>query len=431
MDIDTVIIGGGLAGLNCALGLHGAGRDFVLLEAQDKMGGRVRTDTVSTPEGPYLIDRGFQVLLTAYPHAAEAFDYEALDVKCFYPGALVYHEGRMHRVADPRRRPGAAALSFNSPIATLGDKLRLAELSLRVLAGPVERIWSRPDMPAIDALAEAGFARTTIERFFRPFFGGVFLDADLSTSSRMMDFTFRMFAQGRTCVPARGMGALPEQLCARLPTAALRTGVRADRIEREADGWRVHSDAGPVRARRVVVATEGGAAHALLSPHGVSTLRPVRWRSTATIAYACDQAPTDEAILVLDGQGEGPVNHLACMSALEARYAPPGRHLVYANVIDPTVLAAALDDEVLDDACRPQLREWFGPQVDRWRRLAVVRVDKALPDQSPPWLERPQRPVDLGEGLFACGDWLDNASIDGALASGARCARAVLGDTPA
>ncbi len=427
MDTETVIVGGGLAGLNCARKLHTAGRPFVLLEASDHLGGRVRTDTVSTPDGDYLVDRGFQVLLTAYPNAAEAFEYDTLDLRCFYPGAMVFYDGKFHRVADPRRRPGDAIRGFRTPIATTRDKVRLAEMSLRVLSGSVDQIWARPDKPAIDALRDAGFADTTIDRFFRPFFGGVFFDPELATSSRMLEFTFRMFAQGRACVPARGMAALPSQLADRLPQDALRTNARVERLERAGDGWTAHAGGGSVTARAVVVAVDGDAAAALVSPHANNTTPPVRWRSTATIAYACDQSPTDEAILVLDGQSEGPVNHLAAMSAAAPGYAPPGKHLVYANIIDPAVLASATDDRALDEACRPQLRRWFGQQADGWRPIRVDRIDRALPDQRPDWLNPPERPVELADGLFACGDWLDNASIDGALASGKRCAQAVLG----
>lgn len=431
MDTETVIIGGGLAGLNCARRLHAAGRSFVLLEAADRLGGRVRTETISAPEGDYLVDRGFQVLLTAYPKAAEAFDYDALDLKCFYPGALVFHDGEFHRVADPRRRPGEALKGFRSPIATMRDKIRLAEMSLRVLAGPVDRIWSRPDRPAIESLRDEGFAKTTIERFFRPFFGGVFFDPQLTSSSRMLEFTYRMFAQGRVCVPTNGMGALPAQLAEHLPKGSTHTNSSVQRLERDGGTWVVQTPDQTIRGTNVVVATDGGTARTLLAPHAAVEPARVRWRSTSTIAYACDQSPTEDGTLVLDGQGEGPVNHLATMSAVSPAYAPKGKHLVYANVIDPTVLAAAIDDEVLDEACRPQLRRWFGEQVDGWRAIRVERIDRALPDQSPPWLNVPQRPVELGDGLFACGDWLDNASIDGALASGWRCAQAVLNRTRA
>lgn len=429
MDTETVIIGGGLAGLNCARILHAAGRPFVLLEAGDRCGGRVRTDRLETDDGAYLIDRGFQVLLTAYPHAAEAFDYDSLELCCFYPGAMVYHGDRFHRVADPRRRPGEALRGFRSPIATTGDKLRLAEMSLRVLSGPVEKIWSRPDRASIEALVDAGYADTTIERLFKPFFGGVFFDPELRTSSRMLEFVFRMFSQGRSCVPAAGMGELARQLESTLPEGCVRTELPAQRLERDGGGWLVHAGGDRLRSESVVVATDGDAAIPLLEGHAETPNTRVSWRSTATLAYACDESPTEEGILMLDGQGEGPVNHAVAMTAAAEQYAPPGKHLVYANVIDPDVLRGTSDDAAFDRACRAQLRRWLGEQVDGWRLLNVERIARALPDQSPGWLEPPRRPISLGEGLFACGDWLDNASIDGALASGKRCALALVGDT--
>lgn len=425
MDAETLIIGGGLAGLNCACHLHAAGHEFLLLEAQDRVGGRVRTDTVVTGHGEYRVDRGFQVLLTAYPHAAEAFDYDALDLCCFYPGAMVYVDGRLHRVADPRRRPGDALMGFNSPVATTRDKIRLAEFSLRVLGGSLEQLWSRPNRTAIEMLQEAGFAQTTIDRFFRPFFGGVFFDLELTTSSRMLEFCYRMFAQGRVCVPADGMGALALQLADRLPGGSVRTHSPVDSVERNGQGWIVRAGGHALRAKNVVVAVEGDKAAGLLGDHGVLP-GPVRWRSTATISYDAAASPTDDPVLVLDGMGSGPVNHAVSISRASSRYAPGGRHLIYANVVDPAFLERHGDDGSLDLACRQHLRSWFGDGVDGWSPIRVDRIGRALPEQKPAWLEHRQRPVSLGMGLYACGDWLENASIDGALGSGKRAATAVL-----
>lgn len=445
MHTHTVIIGGGLAGLACASTLHAAGAPFELLEASDRTGGRVRTDACPAREGPYRIDRGFQVLLTAYPHAARLLDLDALDLRAFYPGAMVFFDGTLHRVADPRRRPGDALTAFKSPIATMADQVRLAEMALRVLRGPVETIWSRPDRPAIDALIDAGFAQSTIDRFFRPFFGGVFFDGSLQTSSRMLEFCFRMFAQGRTCIPSLGMGMIAEQLTTRLPRDAVNTNTPAVELEPAGDGrWHVHTPARSYLARQVVLATEGHVAARLAQGHvPQGTLPTVRWRATATLAYACRQPPTDQPVLVLDGHNQGPVNHLACMSAASRAYAPDGWHLVYANVIDQERLVPSgpqtgtpsgpadqgPDQAALDEACRQQLTQWFGPQVQDWRLLRVVTIPHALPDQRPPWLEPPARPVHLHDGLFVCGDWRENASIDGALASGLRCAQAILDRT--
>ena len=82
---DVLIIGGGMAGLCCALHLHQHGHSFQVLEASDGVGGRIRTDRF---EG-FLLDRGFQVLLTAYPEARRVLDYDALKLRPFYPGALI------------------------------------------------------------------------------------------------------------------------------------------------------------------------------------------------------------------------------------------------------------------------------------------------------------------------------------------------------
>jgi len=425
-ELDTLIVGAGLAGLNCARRLNAAGRRFLLLDASDRTGGRVRTEVVSTEEGEYLVDRGFQVLLTAYPHATEVFDYEALDLHAFYPGAMVWQGGEFHRVADPRRRFGDALQGFRTPVATMRDKVRLVEMFLNVLSTSTETLWERPEKSAIQALGDAGFAETTIDRFFRPFFGGVFFDLDLETSSRMLEFCMRMFAQGRTCVPAKGMGELAAQLTGVLPEDSIRLNCRVDRLSQSNAGWQAHAGGAVIEAKHVVVATEGCTAAELLGKAGATSVAEPRWRQTATLAYATDEPPTDEAILVLDGEGEGPVNHLATMSVAASTYAPPGKHLVYANVVDASVLAACEGDEALDTACRVQLERWFGSQVGNWRLLRVDRIDRALPDQRPPWLSRDDRRVEFGDGLFACGDWLTNASIDGALASGDRCAKAVL-----
>ena len=48
------------------------------------MGGRVRTDEVDG----FLLDRGFQIFLTSYAEAQQALDYEALDLRPFYAGAV-------------------------------------------------------------------------------------------------------------------------------------------------------------------------------------------------------------------------------------------------------------------------------------------------------------------------------------------------------
>ena len=215
---DVVVIGAGLAGLCCARRLAEAGVSFQIVEASDGIGGRVRTEEV---EG-FLLDRGFQVLLTAYPEARRVLDYSRLELKPFSPGALSWFAGRMNRLVDPWRTPGMWLEGLRSDFGTFGDKVRMARLRSRVKRSSIEEIFRRPDRPTKDALKSAGFGQEIIHRFFRPFLGGILLDGELKTSSRMFEFVFKMLSEGDTSVPARGMQAIPLQMAEKFGPEAVR-----------------------------------------------------------------------------------------------------------------------------------------------------------------------------------------------------------------
>ncbi len=222
MTLDVLIVGAGLAGLCCARRLQSQGIRFQILEASDAVGGRIRTDYV---EG-FRLDRGFQVFLTSYPEARQSLDYQALRLRPFQPGALVRYGGRFHELSDPWRRPLASLGSLISPIGSLGDKLRVARLRARVLKGSIEDRFYDPELTTLGALQDDGFSASMIDRFFRPFLGGIFLDAELRTSSRMFQFVFRMVSLGSVCLPADGMEAIPRQLASALPPGSIRLGAR-------------------------------------------------------------------------------------------------------------------------------------------------------------------------------------------------------------
>jgi phytoene dehydrogenase-like protein len=407
---DVIIVGGGLAGLCCARSLQRAGIDCVVLEAEGAVGGRVRTDVVDG----FLLDRGFQVLLTAYPECREVLDYEALDLRPFTPGALIRVPGRFCRLADPWRQPTRAVESLLAPVGTLTDKLRVGLLRRRLRSRDIEAIFAADERSTLDYLHSTGFSSGFIERFFRPFLGGVFLESDLVTSSRMFEFLFKMFAAGDVAVPNRGMQAIPEQITASLPPDCIRTGSRVEHLEGRTCRL---SDGETLEGRCVVIATDGTDAASL-----DGTDQPPRWSGTTCLYYDALEPPVAEPVLVLNGEGRGPINSLTVMSEVAEGYSPAGRSLVSVSVTGTPDAGI----EELEQRVRQQLADWYGKSVDRWRLLRTYAIPRALPAQPPGVLDPPQRSVEVGRGVFRCGDHVDHGSIHGAMVSGRRAAEAVL-----
>jgi phytoene dehydrogenase-like protein len=415
---EVLIVGAGLAGLRAALRLHAHGIPATVLDAADDVGGRVRTDRLDG----FLLDRGFQVFLTRYEEARRVLDYDALDLKPFIPGALVRADGRFHRFVDPSRRPLDAPATFLSGVGTPADKLRVGRVRLRVAGTSPSRLLVRePERTTLEALRAEGFSDGMIERFFRPFFGGVFLEKGLVTSSRLFEYLFRCFALGATALPAGGMGAIPRQMASALPAEWIRLNARVARADQ--DGVTLEGGR-RLPARAVVVATDGTAAARL-----TGALPAPGWRGSTTLYFAAESGPIGEPLLAIDGENRGPVNSVAELSAVAPSYAPPGATLLSASCVGvPGKGLPPLDDAGLVAAAREQLTDWFGPAVRGWRHLRTYRIAEGLPDQSAGSLTEFPPSVRLRRGLYVCGDHRDTAAIQGALASGRRAADALIAD---
>lgn len=407
--IDVLIIGAGLAGLTCARRLHEAGVTCRVLEASDGVGGRVRTDVV---EG-FRLDRGFQVLLTAYPEAKRWLDYKALQLRPLEPGARVWcGADGWQEVADPFRSPEKLWATMNARVGTMQDKLRIASWQRSSGDGEWEELFSRPETTVLEALHARGFGERMIERFLRPWLGGVFFDAELRASSRMLEFVFRMFADGDTAVPRLGMGEIPRQLAAGLPDGTVTLNTPVARVY--AGGLTLESGE-EIAARNIVLATDGSAA-ARLSPEVVAP----DWLSGVTVYFDAQQGPVRAPVLVLNGTGAGLINSVVEMSAVSRDLAPKGRALISVTGLgDP-----AMPDEALVAALREEAAGWYGPEARDWRSLRVCRIRRALPVIQSPSLPEPLR---TKAGVWLCGDYTTTASIQGAMQSGRVTADAIIG----
>ena len=397
---EVVVVGAGLAGLSAATRLAAAGCDVHVLEAGTHAGGRLASERVDG----FVVDRGFQVLNTGYPRVAADLDLAALDLGWFWRGAVVRHGGRASRVVDPRQHPGAAASTLAAPIGSLPAKAAIAAFSARAGYAPVPRLLQAPETTAEEALLGARVGRVALERFFRPFLAGVLLESELATSSRYLDLLWRSFARGDIGLPAAGMQAVGEQLAARVGEGRVHLGTPVSAVR----GGSVDTDGGTVRADAVVVATDPGTAARLLPAVQASAPRQV-----TTHLHVLPASPWEAPLIVLGEPGDRVVNTVV-LSDAQPRYSPDGRALVASSTLTPTAEA-----EVRDEVAR-----LHGVATTDLAHLTSVTVPGAQPAALPPLQLR--RPVELGGGLFVCGDHRDTPSIQGAMASGRRTARAVL-----
>ncbi|MFC6089882.1 NAD(P)/FAD-dependent oxidoreductase [Saccharothrix lopnurensis] len=396
--VEVVVVGAGLAGLTAARELAAAGIGAVVLEAADDVGGRVRTDVVDGVR----FDRGFQLLLPAYP-ALAGVDLDALDLRHFRPGAFVQRRGRHDLLADPR--DGAHAWRGAVAQRVLGprDLLALAALSVRDLVGPVRALLDGDDRSTREELARRGLSDRAVDEVLRPFLAGVFLERELTTSARFFHLVWRSFARGGAALPALGMGELPRQLARGLD---VRLG--AEVAEVTGSGVRL-ADGTSVRARHVVIATDGTTADRLWPGLGAPT-----WHGVTTWYFRPPASPLRDPTLVVDGDG-GPVVNTAVLSEVAPDYSP-----------NAPLVQASVPGEATEGEVRARLDVLYGTSTRNWEVLARYEVPRAVPAMPAP--HRLRAPVRLAPRRYVCGDHRDTSSIQGALVSGRRAARAVLAD---
>ena len=411
----VVVIGAGLSGLCCARHLLKHNIDVLVLEAQDDVGGRVRTDHVDG----FQLDRGFQVLQTAYPEAAAQLDYDSLRLHSFAPGALIHTRGRMIEMSDPWRRPSKLLSTAFNGIGNLTDRLKLAKLRWHVTHTSIDDLWRETESTTQDYLLKScGLSDDMVDRFFRPWFSGVFLEKDLSTSSRFFRFLFRIFTLGDASLPEQGMSAIPRQLAAELTPVRLRLSTAVDSLE-NSQCVRLRTGES-IDCSAIVLAVEGKEASRLTN----GMIPMPEFNSTTCFYFAAPHPPFSEPLLLLNGDDEGPVNNLSVVSNVAKSYAPAGQTLISASVTGK--LPMTPDD--LSGSVRQQLRRWFGSQVDSWSLLRSYEIPMALPRMRVGFSDNVSKTPLSSAGVYHCGDYCETSSIQGAMFSGRKTADAVIAD---
>ncbi|GAA4664908.1 NAD(P)/FAD-dependent oxidoreductase [Kineococcus glutinatus] len=408
---DVAVIGAGLAGLACARHLTAAGLHVVVVEAQDRVGGRVRSEEVDG----FRVDRGFQVLNPGYPEVRELLDLKALRLQHFDAGIAVQRGGAVAALRDPRRHPAALLQALRFPLGTAAEKAAAVRWVLGTASAGALKQRDRSWREELDAAGVRGELRSSL---IEPFLAGVLGEDDGSTSARFVDLIVRSFLRGTPGLPAAGMGAVPEQLAASLPAGTVVTGVSA---EHQFIGPREHvvqTAGGGVGVRATVVATDPVSAAHLVGLEAPA-VHPL---TTFWFAAPDSPAPASRARLIhVDGDRTGPVVTTSVVSEVAPGYVL--RRGDHRALVSALVLGERGGAESQEQA-RRHLSRIYGVDTRGWELLTAHVVPAALPALPPPFAG--PRPVALGERIYVCGDHRDNASQQGALVSGRRAAVAVL-----
>jgi phytoene dehydrogenase-like protein len=410
MKNDSVIyiIGAGISGLIAAYELERAGFSPIILESSDGVGGRVRTDEFSG----FLLDRGFQVLLTSYPEAQRYLDYEALNLKRFTPGAIILKPGNSFPIHDPLRNPLKLFNMVFSSVGTFLDKIKIFSLSKSLEKKSVEDIFAEPSKTTNKFLKDYGFSDKIMDNFFKPFFRGIFLENELDTSSRMFKFVFKMFSSGHAAVPEKGMQKITEQLLGKLTNSQLVLNSPVKKIE----GTTLYLSSGDeIKADRVIVATRPDKLISQMS----GQFKP--WRKVINIYYSISHSFIAQPMIGLVADQHFLINNLIFMTDVSKAYSQNDRALLSVSITKPVE-----KEDKLEKLVSIELEALTGIKAEYFEHIKTYVIEQALPQVQD--LSDSLSPTDTKaiDGVFLAGDYLLNGSINAAMTAGRKAAEAVI-----
>ena len=404
----VIVIGAGISGLIAAYELERAGISPILLEGSDRVGGKVTTDEVDG----FLLDRGFQVLLTAYPEAKRYLDFELLKLKKFDPGAIILNPGNSFTIQDPMRQPTAMLGMAFSPVGSFFDKLKIFKLNRELKKKTIDEIFESKNISTISYLKEYGFSDKIIENFFKPFFKGIFLENELSTSSRMFQFVFKMFGEGFAAVPEGGMKMISEQLKSKLKQTDLRLNTAVERIE----GQQVVLESGEIiQADKIIIASRPD--KILKQMEG--QLRP--YRSVFNLYFTLEKSFMARPIIGLIPDDKFLINNIVFMTDLSQTYSSNSKALLSVSVVKNLETIAGLEKLV-----SVELEALSGISSEYFKHIKTYKISEALPDIDDMKSNLPFTNSKIYDHIFLAGDYLLNGSINAAMTSGRKAVEAML-----
>lgn len=397
------IVGAGVSGLVAAKVLESHGCRSVVIESTDRVGGRVKTDFLDG----FQLDHGFQVLLTSYPEAQKHLDYKSLELQKILPGAAIFLNKKQKIIGNPLKEISFLFPTLFSGIGCFSDKLRILKLNHILKRKTLSEIFSESELSTSLYLKQFGFSNDIIRDFFTPFFGGIFLESKLETSSRMFEFVYKMFGEGHAALPKAGMEAIPKQLYENLQNTDFMFNKEVVSIKENeitlADRTKLES--------QVTILAADASGLVVSEKH-----KPMTWKSCQTLYFETNKRVIgDELIGLIPTQGTL-INNIFYHTSVKTM-SNINKELLSVTVIENH----SLSDEMLVSRVKAELQEYCGIMFPKFIKL--YSIPKALPN-----LQSVRHDLNIADtscpvpGVFLAGDSLLNGSLNAAMMSGERAA---------
>jgi protoporphyrinogen oxidase len=405
-DFKIYIVGAGVSGLVAAQVLENQGYQPVILEASDRAGGRVKTDI----KNGFQLDHGFQVLLSSYPAAQKYLDFKALKLQELKPGAVIFNNGKQQIIGDPLRDISTLFSTLFSGIGTLSDKFKIFQLNLKLKNKSIEAIFSSDEISTKAYLQEFGFSSQIIAQFFTPFFTGIFLENELTTSSRMFEFVFKMFGEGLAVIPKGGMEEISKLLVVNLSNTTFQYNTKVTSVS---DEEIILHTGDKLASTATIIATDASK----LVKNAPS--KNLSWKSCQTLYFTANKRVIEKSMIGLIYNENSLVNNIFYHTSI-ATHSNNTKELLSVTVVKEHQLS---EEQLIATVTKQLLEECT---IDHLTFLAVYHIKKALPDLKDIKYEVSPSETQLSSGIFLAGDVQLNGSLNAAMIAGENAALQVI-----
>jgi protoporphyrinogen oxidase len=397
------IIGAGISGLITAIELEKLGFNPTIIEASDRVGGRVKTDIIDG----FQLDHGFQVLLEAYPQAKKYLNYKTLELQKLIPGAVIYKKGKTSLIGDPLRDFSLLVPTLVANVGSVKDKLAIFKLNLALKNKSLEAIFDSEQVSTLQYLKDKGFSDRIIQNFFQPFFTGIFLETDLRTSSAMFEFTYKMFGEGLAVIPKDGIQAIPNQLKSQLTKTVFRFNTKVKTVEEERI---VLEDDSVIASDIIIIAADASTILGLE--------KNIAWKACDTLYFEVEQNTLKKPIIGLVADNDALINNIFYTTSIATN------NTSKAQVLSVTLVKNHnLEETDLINKVKTELKNNCGIITKRFIKRYTIK--KALPDLDRVDYSGSDATFTFSDSIYLAGDTQLNGSLNAAMTSGEAVAKLI------